>query len=34
VTWKQGRDLRALAGRAVRLRFAMKDADIYSIRFR
>jgi hypothetical protein len=34
VKWKQGRDPRALVGRAVRLRFVMKDADIYSIRFR
>ena len=34
VKWKQGRNLRVLAGRAVRLRFVMKDADIYSIRFR
>jgi hypothetical protein len=34
VTWKQGRGLLVPAGRAVRLRFVMKDADIYSIRFR
>ena len=34
VTWKQGRDLSRLAGRAVRLRFVMQDADLYSLRFR
>ncbi len=34
VRWKQARDLRALAGRTVRLRFVMKDADIYSLQFR
>jgi len=34
VKWKRGNDPRALAGRAVRLRFVMKDADIYSMRFR
>ena len=34
VAWKNGSDVSRLAGRAVRLRFVMKDADLYSIRFR
>jgi hypothetical protein len=34
VRWKAGSDVSALAGKPVRLRFAMKDADLYSIRFR
>ena len=34
VRWKQGDDLRRLAGKPVRLRFVLKDADLYSIRFR
>ena len=34
VTWKSGRDGSELAGRPVRLRFAMQDADLYSLRFR
>lgn len=34
VTWKTGRTLRTLAGQPVRLRFVMKDADVYSFRFR
>ena len=34
VTWKGGADLSALAGRPVRLRFVMKDADLYALRFR
>jgi hypothetical protein len=34
VSWKGGRDVRSLAGRAVRLRFELKDADLYSFRFR
>jgi hypothetical protein len=33
VTWKNGPDLGRLAGRPVRLRFTLKDADLYSIRF-
>ena len=33
VSWKGG-DLAKLAGQPVRLRFHMKDADLYSIRFR
>ena len=34
VAWKGGSDLTRLSGRPVRLRFVMKDADLYSIRFR
>jgi hypothetical protein len=33
VAWKQGTDGSRLAGQPVRLRFVMKDADLYSIRF-
>ncbi len=34
VRWKQkGGDLRALAGKPVRLRFALNDADLYSFQF-
>lgn len=34
VSWKGGSDVSALAGRAIRLRFVMNDADLYSIQFR
>jgi len=34
VSWKGGSDVESLAGKTVRLRFAMKDADLYSLRFR
>ncbi len=34
VSWKTGPDIGRLAGRPVRLRFAMRDADLYSMRFR
>lgn len=34
VRWNGGTDLSALAGRTVRLRFVMKDADLFSYRFR
>ena len=34
VTWKRGRDVSELAGRIVRLRFMMHDADLYSLKFR
>lgn len=34
VAWAGGSDLSALAGKPVRLRWVMKDADLYSIRFR
>ncbi len=34
VTWRGGEsDVGALAGRTVRLRFALRDADLYSLRF-
>ena len=33
ITWKGGADLARLAGKTVRLRFALKDADLYSFRF-
>ncbi len=33
VAWKGGADVSKLAGRPVRLRFVMKDADLYSLRF-
>ncbi len=32
VSWKDGSDVSKLAGRPVRLRFVMKDADLYSLR--
>ena len=32
--FSQGKSLAELAGRPVRLRFIMKDADLYSIQFR
>ncbi len=31
--WKSGGDVSSLAGKPVRLRFVMKDADLYSFRF-
>ena len=34
VRWKSGGDVSALAGQPVRLRFLLKDADLYSLRFR
>ena len=33
VAWKHGSDLHGLAGQPIRLRFVMKDADLYAIRF-
>ena len=33
VSWKQGSDVSSLAGKEVRLRFVMKDADLYSFKF-
>jgi hypothetical protein len=33
VTWKSGTDVSSLAGKPVRLRFSMKDADIFSFDF-
>ena len=34
VTWKGGSDVSKLAGKPVRLRVVLKDADLYSIQFR
>jgi len=34
VTWKNGSDVAALAGKPVRLRFVMNEADLYAIQFR
>ncbi len=34
VTWRGGSDVSRLAGKAVHLRFVLKDADLFSIRFR
>ena len=33
VAWKVGSDLSSLAGKTVRMRVVLKDADLYSIRF-
>lgn len=33
ISWKNNPDLGALAGKPVRLRFALRDADLYSIQF-
>ncbi len=33
VVWENGSDVSGLAGQAVRLRFVLKDADLYSFRF-
>ena len=32
--WQEGSDVSSLVGKPVRLRFVMKDADLYSLRFR
>lgn len=34
VRWKDGRDVSALAGQPIRLRFRLKDADVFAFRFR
>ena len=34
MNWDGGRDVSSLAGKAVRLRFVLKDADLYAFRFR
>lgn len=34
VCWQAGADVSQIAGRIIRLRFFMRDADLYSIRFR
>lgn len=33
VRWRHGGDVRALAGKAIRLRFVLRDADLYSFQF-
>ena len=33
VSWRGTRELKSLVGRWVRLRFVLKDADLYSLRF-
>lgn len=33
IRWKNGADVSSLAGKTVRLRFVMKDADLYALRF-
>ena len=33
VAWKTGEDVSPLAGQSVRLRFSLKDADLYALRF-
>lgn len=33
ISWKRGGDLSSLAGRPIRLRFVLKDADVFSLRF-
>ena len=33
VSWKSAADLGKLAGKPVRLRFVLKDADLYALRF-
>lgn len=34
VHWSKGKSVKALAGRTIRLRIELKDADLYSLRFR
>jgi len=34
VTWKAGTDVSAMAGKPIRLRFVLRDANLYSFRFR
>lgn len=34
VVWERGKDVGALAGKPVRLRFVLKDADVFSFQFR
>ena len=33
VTWKNSADVSSLSGKPIRLRFVMKDADLYSMKF-
>ena len=34
VSWARGADLSSLAGRPVRLRFALQEADLFAVQFR
>lgn len=34
VSWKAGSDVSALAGKPIRIRIEMSDADLYFLRFR
>ena len=34
VTWKQGDDVSRLSGQQIRLRFIMKDADLFVLQFK
>jgi hypothetical protein len=34
VSWKSGDSVASLAGRAIRLRFVMQDADLFALQFR
>lgn len=33
VSWKDGKDVTSLAGKTIRLRFVLKDADVYAFKF-
>jgi hypothetical protein len=33
VTWNQNKNLAAISGQPVRLRFVLKDADVYAYQF-
>ena len=33
VRWKGGENLQALAGQPIRIRFELRDADLFSLRF-
>jgi hypothetical protein len=33
VQWKNGSDVNSLSGKTVRLRFVLKDADLYALKF-
>jgi hypothetical protein len=33
VTWKEGSDVGGLSGKPVRMRFVLRDADLYSLKF-
>jgi hypothetical protein len=33
IRWKSGTDVSALAGKSIRIRFIIKDADLYSYQF-